>query len=223
MHAALGRVRIDWRLARLFAGRPPDRERERDRIADRGSAVRLESGECGRYLGVVVGRGDGDRRVRREGHEADPVRPRQTRDELLGRGCRGAQAGRRDVLRDHRARGVHREGDRGLLPFDRDCALGSGEPDDEHAERGEQEHQREVAAPRGHARDHRAQHVHVREGDRVARAPTARVQIERQHDRHEHEAGEHEWPGERHDARRSRRASATSRGRSHSPCVLSTT
>jgi hypothetical protein len=126
---------------------------------------------------AIVRRERGHRDVARERHKTYPESIRDAVEERVRRLLRGSESRRRDVAREHRARGVDDEENGCVLHWDNTRHLGTCDGDAEKCEGREREAcDRELATCR-HTRRDAAQHLDVREAHGVARAATPREEV----------------------------------------------
>ena len=162
----------------LVSGRPAaDRlcgqlGRARERVADRGAAQGHEEVHGLAHERAVPRHGRDHLRLGGERDGADAELRGQVVEEGPQRRLRRAHPRRAHVLGHHRAGGVDREDDGGVLALavDRHVRSRGG-----HTERGQgeqEERRRHVAAPRARRRGDGREHVQVRVVDRVARRPS---------------------------------------------------
>ena len=122
---------------------------------------------------MVVGRYRGDGRLARERDEADAEPVRDPIEERLRRGLRGLEPRGGDVVREHRPRGVDHQDDGRVLDGHDAVHVWTGEREAEQAEDGEEQPADHPLAPARERPADGAQHLDVRESDRVTRTALA--------------------------------------------------
>ena len=160
-------------------------------------------------------------RLRKRDHP-DAVLLRQVREKRADDLLRDCKPARRHVLRRHRARGVDRQHDRGLLLLDREHRMRAREPGCEERESEEREGRRQVTEPARASADEIGHEGRARECRRLPVPATLEQDVAGDRSRHGEERQERERPGEAHRLPPLRRRCIAS-GRSQSPSVERTT
>ena len=167
------------RQVRLAPLRLGDRvERHEDCPPDRRRALRTQPVDRGDHERLVARRRLHDRRVAREGNDADLHALTLLVDESARRRFCGFHAVRLHVLGEHRSRDIDREDDGALLARHRDHRLRPRNGDRHERQRQDEQRGRNVAAPAGSFADGFANEREVRVPECVAVSPPLGEHIE---------------------------------------------